>query len=113
MCYVPVKCSLNMSLSLSLPHCFSQLGGQFMVRVQCVLWPWCAAEAAPVQAELWEPLHHGSPAALCQPYATRVHTEVSARPLLPLGGRLRLEYGRSTIPVCDWKIYLLMGLRTR
>lgn len=65
-----------------------------MVRVQRVMWPRGAAEAAPVQAELWEPFHHGPPAALCPPHPTRVHTGVSARPLLPLGGRLRLEHGR-------------------
>lgn len=67
-----------------------------MVRVQRVLWPRDAAEAAPVQAELREPLHHGPPTALCQPHPTRVHTGLPARPLLPLGGQLRLEHGRST-----------------
>lgn len=55
-----------------------QLGGQFMVRMQRVLWPRGAAEAAPVQAELWQPLHHGPPTALCQPHPTRVHTGLSA-----------------------------------
>lgn len=91
--------------------CFSQLGGQFMVRVQCVLWPRGAAEAAAVQAELWEPLHHGPSTALRQPHPTRVHTGMSAQPLLPLGGQIRVEHGRSTTPVCDWEMHLQMGLR--
>lgn len=77
-----------------------------MVRVQCVLWPRGAAEAAPVQAELWEPLHHGPSAALCQPHPTRVHTGVSAPPMLPLGGQLRLEQGGSATLVCDWEMHL-------
>lgn len=76
----------------SLCQCFTQwvtqLGGQFMVRVQCVLWPRGPAEAAPVQAELWEPFHHGPPTALCQLNPTRVHTGVSAQAVLPLGGQL-------------------------
>lgn len=68
-----------------------------MVRVQCVLWARGAAEAAPVQAELWAALHHGPSAALCQPTPTRVHTGLPAPPLLPLGGQLRLEHGKSAI----------------
>lgn len=59
-----------------------------MVGVQRVLRPRGAAEAAPVQAELWKPLHHGAPTALRQPHPTRLHTGVSAPPLLPLGGQL-------------------------
>lgn len=81
-------------------QCFTQwvtqLGGQFMVRVQCVLWPRGPAEAAPVQAKLWEPFHHGPPTALCQSNPTRVHTGVSAQAVLPLGGQLRLEPGMSS-----------------
>lgn len=63
-----------------------------MVRVQRLLWPRDAAEAAPVQAELWEPLHYGTPSALCQPHPTRVHAGMSAQRVLPLGGQLRLEH---------------------
>lgn len=59
-----------------------------MVRVQRVLWPRAAAEAAPVQTELREPVHHGSPPALLQPDLPRVHTGLSAQIVLPLGGQL-------------------------
>lgn len=83
-----------------------------MVRVQCVLWPRGAAEAAPVQAELWEQIHHGPPTALCQPHPTRVHTGLSAQCLLPLGGQLGLELGRSATLAHDWELHLLMCQRT-
>lgn len=66
-----------------------------MVGVQCVLWHWAAAEAAPVQAELRAALYHGSPSALRKPNATRGHTELPAPPLLPLGGQHRLEHSKS------------------
>lgn len=59
-----------------------------MVRVQRVLWPRAAAEAAPVQAELREPVHHGSPPALRKSDLPRVHTGLSAQTVLPLGGQL-------------------------
>lgn len=72
-----------------------------MVGLQRVLWPRLAAEAAPVQAELWRPLHHGPPSALCHTHPARVNTGLPATPLLPLGGQLGLEHGRSTTPVCD------------
>lgn len=74
-----------------------------MVRVQCVLWPRGPAEAAPVQAELWEPFHHGPPTALCQLNPTRVHTGMSAQAVLPLGGQLRLEPGTSSTLARDCK----------
>lgn len=76
-----------------------------MVGVQRVLRPRGAAEAAAVQAELWEPLHHGPPTALCQPHPARVHPGVSAPTLFPLGGQLRLEQGRSATVVCDWDMH--------
>lgn len=69
-----------------------------MVRVQRVLRSWRAAKAAPVQAELWEPLHHGPPTALRYPLPARVHTDVSAPALLPLGSQLGLEQGRPAAP---------------
>lgn len=69
-----------------------------MVRVQRVLRSWRAAKAAPVQAELWKPLHHGPPTALRYPHPARVHTEVSAPALLPLGSQLGLEQGRPAAP---------------
>ena len=84
-----------------------------MVRVQCVLWPRDAAEATTVQAELWEPLHHGPPTPLCQPHPARVHTGLPAPPLLPLGGQLRLEHGRSTARVHVWELHHLIGPQTR
>lgn len=52
-----------------------------------------------MQAELWEPLHHGPPTALRQPHATRVHTGVSAPALLPLGSQPGLEQGQPAAPV--------------
>lgn len=70
-----------------------------MVRVQRVLRPWRAAAAAPVQAEFWEPLHHGPPPALRRPHAARLHAGVSAPALLPLGSQLGLDQGQPGTPV--------------
>lgn len=72
-----------------------------MVGMQRVLRAWRAAEAAPVQAELWEPLHHGPPPALRYPHAARLHTGVSAAALLPLGSQLGLDQGRPAAPVYE------------
>lgn len=72
-----------------------------MVRVQRVLRPRRAAEAAPVQAEFREPLHHGPPPALRRPHAARVHAGVSAPALLPLGSQLGLDQGRHRTPAYE------------
>lgn len=69
----------------------SILGDEFVVGVQCVLRAWAAAEAAPVQAELWQPLHDGAPPALHWPDPPTVHSALPAPHVLSLGGQLGLE----------------------